>query len=98
MQHLHEVLLVSHGVPLLLPGRPVARPPPELVPGLEMLSLSLVLLLLPGSPGVPLLLHLPGQLVPVLRLVPLQAQRLKYLQNLNKISNLVQMGSFPSLK
>ena len=74
VQHLHQVLLVSHSVALLLSGGAVARPPPELVPGLEVLSLSLVLLSLPGRPGVPLLLHLTRQLAPVLSLVPLHSQ------------------------
>ena len=72
VQHLHQVLLVSHSVSLLLSGSPIARSAPEVIPGTEVLSLSLVLLLLPSSPGVPLLLHLPRQLAPVLLLVPLQ--------------------------
>ena len=75
VQHLHQVLLVSHSVSLLLPGRTVARPAPEVVPGPEVLSLSLVLLLLPRRPGVPLLLHLPRQLAPVLLLVTLHRKQ-----------------------
>ena len=66
VEHLHEVLLVSHPS---LPGSPVARTAPELVPGLEVVSLRLVLRLLPSLALALLLLHLTAELTPVLLLV-----------------------------